>query len=218
MNVTSWRGRDLISASVSAVGFLTKPPISSFHVLGSMTGRLKCAIEKNLSLGVIQEFEVLPDELVLDNLRNWVRRQLIEPFDDFLTGAAWKSIGVSGGEEGRKTRKGRTALCDEFSTLNFCMMASPDCDRLAGCENGMTGLLDFRTGQYLPYTGTRWISVLLDVKVKGFGESRNEARPRPPALSPATSSSGRRQRCPERPTCGAKRPSEADGSIFHARR
>ena len=55
VNVTSWRGRALMSASVSANGFLTRPPISSFHALSSMTGRLKCAIEKNLSLGVTQE-------------------------------------------------------------------------------------------------------------------------------------------------------------------
>ena len=87
VNVTSCRGRALMSASVRVIGFLTRPSISSFHVLASMTGRLKCAIEKNLSFGVIQEFEVLPDELILDHLGNRVRRQLIEPSDDFLAGS-----------------------------------------------------------------------------------------------------------------------------------
>ncbi len=55
VKVTSCRGRFLMSASVRVIGFLTRPSISSFQVLASMTGRLKCAIEKNLSFGVIQE-------------------------------------------------------------------------------------------------------------------------------------------------------------------
>ena len=45
----------LMSSSVRVVGFLTRPSISSFQVAASMVGRLKCAIEKNLSFGVIQE-------------------------------------------------------------------------------------------------------------------------------------------------------------------
>ena len=49
------------------------------------------------------------------------------------------------------------------------MKASPYCDRLAGCESGITGLLDFRTGQYC-FNPVRRIPVLLNVKVKGFGK------------------------------------------------
>src|SRR5690606_21737684 len=72
VDVTSWRGRDLMLSSFSAVGLLTRPSISSAQVVASTTGRLKWAIEKKLVVGRYPGIKVLPDELVLDDLRNRV--------------------------------------------------------------------------------------------------------------------------------------------------
>ncbi len=125
---------------------------------------------KELVVGRYPGIEVLPDQLVLDDLRNRIRRQLIEPFDDFLAGPAWKGIGVPGGEEGRKTRESRTAPGDEFSTLN--LLHDGDSRLRPACRmrkwDDRSAWISYR-GNTCSLYRYEMISVLLDVKVKGIG-------------------------------------------------
>ena len=63
--------------------------------------------------------EVLPDELILDDLGNGVGGQLVEPRHDFLAGPADKGGGAASGQEGRDAGERRATLDDEFPALNF---------------------------------------------------------------------------------------------------
>ncbi len=52
VNITSCRARALRSASVNDIGWSTRPLTSSFQSASFSSGRLKCLMTKNLSVGV----------------------------------------------------------------------------------------------------------------------------------------------------------------------
>ena len=74
---------------------------------------------EELFVGRDPRIEALPDELVLDDLGNGVRRKLINPSDHLLPSATRQGIGAPGGVEGSQSGQGCAALDDEISALDI---------------------------------------------------------------------------------------------------
>ena len=80
---------------------------------------------KELVVGRDPGIEILPDELSLDDLRNRIRRQLIEPANDFLAGPARKGVGASGGKKAAKPASAALPFVMNSLRGMSCMTASP---------------------------------------------------------------------------------------------
>ena len=74
---------------------------------------------KNLSFGVTQESEILPDELGLDDLGDGVRVRLVEPGDDDVARPGREGHGGSGGIEGGHCGEGGAALHNHVSAVKI---------------------------------------------------------------------------------------------------
>ena len=120
VNVTSCRGRALMSASDRLSGLSTRPStVEASRLLASMVGRSKCATLKNLSFGVIHESRSSQTSWVWITSGSGAGGRLVEPGNDDVARPGRKGRGRSGGGEGRQRGEGGAAVNENISAVKI---------------------------------------------------------------------------------------------------